>query len=201
MKKDLISALLVAILGTAVAYITTGIFIGDPEPVSYKTVDASVLSADLANPDDKVFNYLSLNPTVEVYVGGCESYDYNGNCVDDSSYAKLLQQRKEQLKNELGYYDEDGYFHQYEYDEEGFYDYNGDFFRFEEGGYRDENGTFYGFSDTEKGYYDGAEYKDVAKNSLKNNNGEEEDEDEEDSDNEESGSSNKSLRDLLNGAI
>ena len=206
MKKDLMMTFIVAVFGTIIAYIVTNMFVGEPAVVNYKTVNASELSSDLADPDAKVFNYLALNPTVEVYVGGCEQYNINGDCMDESYYAKLLQQSRNKLKENIGYYDEDGYFHKYELDEEGFYDYNGDFFRLEEDGYRDANGKLYRFDAEEKGYYDGAEYKDIAKNSLKNNEDEEEeeeneDEDEEDSNNEESGSSNKTLRDLLNGAL
>ncbi|MBP5512175.1 hypothetical protein J6X90_02200 [Candidatus Saccharibacteria bacterium] len=161
MKKDLISALLVAIVGVAVAYIVTGMFISEPEAVSYKTVDSNSLSSDLPEPDDKVFNYLALNHTVEVYIGGCGMYDANGDCIDDSYYARLLQQSREKQLNALGYYDMDGYFHKYEYDETGFYDYNDEYFTFEDDGYRAEDGTFYHFDDVEKGYYDGHEYKDV----------------------------------------
>ena len=155
MKKDLISALLVAIVGVGVAYVVTGFFIKEPVAVSYKTVDADTLSNDLASPNEKVFNPLALNPTVEVYVGGCELYDAN-----------------------LGYYDEDGYFHKYEYDEEGFYDYNGYFFKFKDDGYEDEDGKYYRFDAKTPGYYDGAEFKDVAKERLED----EEDEDEDESD-------------------
>ncbi len=178
MKKDLISAFLVAVLGVGIAYFVTGMFVSNPEAVRIRTVDASSLSADLAEPDDKVFNYLAINPTVEVYVGGCESYDINGDCMDDSYRAQLLQQQKTKQKDSLGYYDEDGYFHNYEYDEEGFYDINGDYFEFVDDGYRNEDGDYFRFDSTKKGYYDGAEYKNV-------NNGNDEDEEEDDGEDEE----------------
>ena len=185
MKKDLISVLLVAVLGTAVAYFVTNMFVKNPEVVKYKTVDAASLSSDLAQPNENVFNYLALNPTVEVYVGGCEEYDVNGECVGNSSYAQLLQQEKIKQKEALGYYDIDGYFHKYEYDEEGFYDYNGDFFEFVDNGYKSEDGTFYRFDAAKPGYYDGAEYKDVNNGGFEIENDEEDeldkDEDEKDS--------------------
>ena len=161
MKKDLVSVLLVAIFGTGIAYIVANMFVKEPEPVKYKTVDAASLSSDLIEPDDKVFNPLALNPTVEVYVGGCEEYDVNGECIDSSYYARLLQQNKTKQKEALGYYDEDGYFHKYEYDEVGFYDFYGYYFKFVDDGYEDEDGNKYSFTDEEKGYYDGAEYKNV----------------------------------------
>ena len=72
MKKDLISVFLVAVLGGVVAYFVANMFIKGPEVVTYKTVDASSLSADLSKPDKNIFNYLALNPTVEVYVGNQE---------------------------------------------------------------------------------------------------------------------------------
>lgn len=176
MKKDLISVFLVAVLGGVVAYFVANMFIKGPEVVTYKTVDASSLSADLSKPDKNIFNYLALNPTVEVYVGGCELYDSNGNCIDDSYYAGLLQQSKEKQKEALGYYDFDGYFHKYDYDEEGFYDYNGNYFTFVDNGYTDENGRYFTFDAKTKGYYDGAEYKDVGNNTLDELEDEEDDE-------------------------
>lgn len=127
MKKDLTLALFVAVLGTLIAYYVTNIFIPEIKPVSVTTVDATVLSAELATPDEKVFNYLAINPTVEVYVGSCAERDVNGNClVEDNRRAEILQDDKKekepQCTEDEGFYDENDEFHCYseleDYDED-----------------------------------------------------------------------------------
>ncbi len=192
MKKELVSSFLVAVFGVIVAYIATNIFMTEPEEVTYKTVDASSLSADLAEPDDKIFNYLALNPTVEVYIGDCEEYDLDGGCSTESLTGQALQQQRARQKENIGYYDVDGYFHQYEITDEGFYDYDGYYFRFEGDGYYDEDGHFYRFDDAEKGYFDGSEFlKELDEN-------EKSEEDEKDTDESDEGFFNR-LNRLVNG--
>lgn len=165
MKKDLIIALFVAVLGISISYFVTNIFVQAPTEVKYKTVDAASLSASISTPDNKVFNYLAINPTVEVYIGNCERMDINGNCIVSSDRrAELLREAKEKYKEKLGYYDEYGYYHQYEIVEgddgsQGFYDYNGDFFTIVENGYYDEEDNFYSFDSSKNGFYDGAQYR------------------------------------------
>lgn len=68
MKTELATAIGTAIAGILIAFFVTNIFIGDIEPVEVKTVDSNI-STELAEPDQEVFNYKALNPTVEVYVG------------------------------------------------------------------------------------------------------------------------------------
>ncbi len=68
-KTDFWASVGVAIIGTIVAFLVCNLFLGEIEPVTFKTVGDDV-SSDLATPDENVFNFNALNPTVEVYVGG-----------------------------------------------------------------------------------------------------------------------------------
>lgn len=81
MKTDLVSAIAAAVVGFALAYFITGLLTGEIQPFSYKTVETTV-NAELNDPNQEVFNYRSLNPTVEVYVGSCAEYNANGECVE-----------------------------------------------------------------------------------------------------------------------
>ncbi len=67
-KAELATTIVAAIAGVIIAYFVTGLFIGEIESVSVKTVETEV-TADLAEPDQNIFNYKSLNPTVEIYIG------------------------------------------------------------------------------------------------------------------------------------
>ncbi len=67
-KAELATTIVAAIAGVLIAYFVTGLFIGEIESVSVKTVETEV-TADLAEPDQNIFNYKSLNPTVEIYIG------------------------------------------------------------------------------------------------------------------------------------
>ena len=84
MKNDLITAIVAAIASVVVSYFICNMFIGKSGDFSFTTVDSSV-SSDLASPDAELFNYDSLNPTVEVYVGNCTDVNMYGECVDESS--------------------------------------------------------------------------------------------------------------------
>lgn len=84
MKTELATAIGTAIAGTIIAYLLCGFLVGEIEPVTINSVDASV-NTDLAEPNPNVFNYKALNPTVEVYVGDCTEYDANGECVKQNT--------------------------------------------------------------------------------------------------------------------
>lgn len=71
MKTDLLTSIIAAIAGVAIAYFVTNMFIGPIEEVTYTTVDTSV-NASLTEPNPEIFNYHALNPTVEVCVGECD---------------------------------------------------------------------------------------------------------------------------------
>lgn len=80
MKFDLFTSAIVAIIGVVIAFIVTNIFLPEIEGVSFKILSATP-STTLTQPNDEVFNYRAINPTVEVYVGQCEEYNASGECV------------------------------------------------------------------------------------------------------------------------
>lgn len=82
MKNDLATSVAIAIVGVLIAYFVTNMFMGEMEEVSFKVLN-STLNATVSDPDPEVFNPKSLNPTVEVYVGDCDNYDFYGNCLDE----------------------------------------------------------------------------------------------------------------------
>lgn len=90
MKFDLFTTIGVALAGIIIAFIVTNALIPSLENYSFQVIDKaqdSDSSYDYSNydaPDDEIFNYKALNPTVEVYVGDCQQIDSNGNCVDTS---------------------------------------------------------------------------------------------------------------------
>lgn len=89
MKTELITAIGAAVISVLVAFFVTNLFTGEIEDVTVKTVENTV-STDLADPDPEVFNYNALNPTVEVYVGGCAEYDGNGQCIDKTTEEDII---------------------------------------------------------------------------------------------------------------
>lgn len=83
MKSNLITSAIVFVAGTVVAFVTSNMILPGIDSFEIKTIDIES-SSTLSDPDIEVFNYRAINPTVEVYVGGdCETYDENGNCLDD----------------------------------------------------------------------------------------------------------------------
>ncbi|MBR3236395.1 hypothetical protein IKF92_01815 [Candidatus Saccharibacteria bacterium] len=84
MKTDLITSIGIAIFGVLVSYAVCNLFLGEPESFSVKKLD-NTASADLAAPDENIFNYKAIDPTVEVYVGNCKKFDQNGECIDQDN--------------------------------------------------------------------------------------------------------------------
>lgn len=86
MKNDIATALVTAIVGVFLAIFISNMVIGNfsKSTDEVMVIDSSV-KTDLDSPNNEVFNYKSLNPTVEVYVGDCEEVDMYGECVDESS--------------------------------------------------------------------------------------------------------------------
>jgi hypothetical protein len=93
MKTDLTTSILAAIFGFVIAFVLTNLLVPGISDFSFKTLEDAP-DASLVEPSEDVFNYRSVNPTVEVYVGdddqddtqkACISYDENGNC---SAYAE-----------------------------------------------------------------------------------------------------------------
>lgn len=97
-NTDLATSIGAAILGVIIAYFVCNIFIGSGEPVKVKTLDTSI-SASFADPSVEVFNYKALNPTVEVYVGECQEYDQDGNCIDAAATKQDQENLEEIIEN------------------------------------------------------------------------------------------------------
>ncbi len=84
MNKDLITAIGTAVIGVIIAYFVTNLIVKPADPITVKTIDSSV-SASIDDPSPEIFNYLSLNPTVEVYVGDCTETNEYGECVKNGT--------------------------------------------------------------------------------------------------------------------
>lgn len=84
MKKDLITAIAAAVAGVVISYLICNLLVGmlSTEDYSFKYIDTTI-SSDISEPDKEVFNYRSLNPTVEVYIGDCDNE--SGECEDSST--------------------------------------------------------------------------------------------------------------------
>ncbi|MBR2837130.1 hypothetical protein IKE79_02110 [Candidatus Saccharibacteria bacterium] len=81
MKLDLATAVAAAIIGVVVAYVACNLFLPAIEDFSFKVIDASSSYA-LSEPNEDIFNFRAVNPTVEVYVGQCTEYNEDGECID-----------------------------------------------------------------------------------------------------------------------
>ena len=77
-QSDIVSVVLIALIGTLAAYFMVQLLLPAPEdnPVTFKTVE--VVDSKLQEPNPEVFSERAINPTVEVYVGACEDVDQNG---------------------------------------------------------------------------------------------------------------------------
>ena len=82
MKTDLVTSIAAAIVGTLVAFFACNFMIPKIEDYEIKTL-GSETSYDLVEPNVEVFNFRAINPTVEVYVGHCESGDCGDNVIID----------------------------------------------------------------------------------------------------------------------
>lgn len=68
MKTDLATSIGMAVLGAVMAFVVCNMLFGEIEDVSFKTISGKI-DTTLLEPDEEVFNYKALNPTVEVYIG------------------------------------------------------------------------------------------------------------------------------------
>lgn len=83
-KFDLVSAILALAVCTGIAFFVCDLLIGKftpIEPVTFKTVDA--VSGKVESPSSDIFNYTSINPTVEVCVGCVNNTDIEDNIDSD----------------------------------------------------------------------------------------------------------------------
>jgi len=81
-QSDIISIVIIALLGTGVAAWACNALLGNPdeEVVSFSTV--KTISSSLGEPSSDIFNVNAINPTVEVYVGSCVDADRDGVLSD-----------------------------------------------------------------------------------------------------------------------
>ncbi len=98
MKKDLITAIIAAVVSSIIAYFVCGIFLPGLEDVTFPVLESKI-DYTLSNPDNEVFNYRAINPTVEVYVGDCTEYDENGACLDDNPEEQAADELEEIIED------------------------------------------------------------------------------------------------------
>lgn len=99
MKNDLLTTIVIAIVGLVGGFFVTSMLMGEIKSVSVKNI-AEGVNADLADPDPEVFNYRALNPTVQVYVGDCDKRDEFGECIEDNTdpYIDNAQQPAQEIQ-------------------------------------------------------------------------------------------------------
>lgn len=111
-QSDIFTLILIAGIGTLAAFFACQAILGDPDAASvkFKTVNR-VISSELVQPDAEVFNSTAINPTVEVYVGGCEDIDQNGilDEMEIEACKKAIEDKeKEEGKEEGGETEDNG---------------------------------------------------------------------------------------------
>lgn len=77
-QSDIITVVIIAVVGTIAAYFGVNMFLGNPADATYQFKIIEGVTATLEDPDPEVFNKDAINPTIEVYVGECEDVDQNG---------------------------------------------------------------------------------------------------------------------------
>ncbi|MBO4276327.1 hypothetical protein J5868_01295 [Candidatus Saccharibacteria bacterium] len=70
MKTDLTTSIIAAIVGTVAAYFVCNLLVPKIESFTLTSLSSDT-DYTLTEPNVEVFNYRSVNPTVEVYVGNC----------------------------------------------------------------------------------------------------------------------------------
>lgn len=93
-QSDIFTLILIAGIGTLAAFFVCQTLLGDPSEASvkFKTVNRAI-SSELVDPDPEVFNGMSINPTIEVYVGDCEDIDQNG--ILDANELDICEKAKQ----------------------------------------------------------------------------------------------------------
>ncbi len=87
MKTDLVTSIAAAAVGIIAAYFICNMVLPPLSDVTIKTLDSGT-TYTLTSPDPEVFNYRSINPTVEVYVGQCAEYNQYGECIENIEYVE-----------------------------------------------------------------------------------------------------------------
>jgi len=70
-KSDLATIVLIAGFTTILAFVLANAILGDPSEESVTVEYMDVISSDIDQPDQELFNAWAINPTVEIYVGQC----------------------------------------------------------------------------------------------------------------------------------
>lgn len=87
MKMDLVTSIAVTVVGIILGFFVTNLVVPPLQDFSFPTVDIKADEANayatLVDPDPNVFNSRALNPTVEVFVGGCKEYALDGKCLEE----------------------------------------------------------------------------------------------------------------------
>jgi len=69
-KNDVGIAVIVAVVGTLIAYFVLNGILGNPDDASEIVEYISPITSDIRVPNPEVFNADAINPTVEVIIGG-----------------------------------------------------------------------------------------------------------------------------------
>lgn len=68
-KNDLASIILIASISIMVAWFTANALIGEPKQSALKVKTATTISANVEEPDQRIFTAESINPTIERSIG------------------------------------------------------------------------------------------------------------------------------------
>lgn len=68
-NNDIATLIIIASISMLVAYFIADAVIGKPSSESVKVKTVAPITADIVEPDSKIFNKDAINPTVEVVIG------------------------------------------------------------------------------------------------------------------------------------
>ena len=82
MKTDLATSILAAVVSVIIAYFACNVLLPKIDDFTVKVL-SSTADYNLTEPNPEVFNFRSINPTVEVYVGQCEGDNCDSGVIID----------------------------------------------------------------------------------------------------------------------
>ncbi len=94
MKSDLATSVIVFVVGAGIAYFACNMMLPPIKSVTVETIQGDS-NYNIDDPNNEIFNYRAINPTVEVYIGDCTDYDSNGNCIMDNNNATPEEENEE----------------------------------------------------------------------------------------------------------
>lgn len=108
-KSDIATIILIAGFSAIVAFVLSNVLLGDVSEESVRIQYLDVISGDIAEPDEELFNAHAINPTVEVYVGQCteaQIWDSQSNiCIDKPDDSEDSNEEEDTNEEDTG--DED----------------------------------------------------------------------------------------------